>query len=251
MPVNPEKQLADEIGRDLRVLGQIISSYQLSINGNRALETASYRLRQQAKGTEILSIQLADFDLRIGGKQRFKPPDFELEERLLTDILLEQDLALAVADRSIDSILRNAVTLKIKGISDHRQRRRVVVSAWHFDQHSYGSTQTTACHPTYHWQFGGWGLKEVSDSIGGVLVMDTPRLFAPPLDAVLAVDFLLSHFNGPGWQAIRTQDPRYTEIVRRSQSRLWKPYFDELAEHISSAGSSPSNHFGKLLPNII
>lgn len=251
MSVNPKKELIDEIGHDLRILGELISNHQLSVAGDRIVHSASGDLWQSVGGVDVLNIELANIELKIHSEQRFKPAGVELDDHLVANIILQQDLELASAGASLDSILQNAVSFEIKGEVTRGRTKREVISAWHFDRHSHESAPSSTCHPTYHWQFGGWGLKEISDQIDGVLIMDTPRLFAPPLDAVLAVDFLLAHFNGPRWQTVRTQEPRYAEIVRRSQARLWKPYFNELTAHIDNVGSSTSNHFGKLLPNII
>lgn len=250
MAPNPQQELIGDIGHDLRKLAEIISNFQLSTSGDREVYRASGDLQRRVGGTDVLSIQLANIDLQIDDKQRFKPAGVELEGRLVADVVLQQDLDLAANGAALDSIRENKVTFTIGGTSVHRGTTNQVIAAWHFDRHSYNQA-TNACHPTYHWQFGGWGLKEVSDSIEGVLVMDTPRLFAPPMDAVLAIDFLLSHFNGPAWQGIRSQTPGYLDIVRRSQNRLWKPFFTELAAQIASSGTSPSNHFGRLLPNIV
>lgn len=251
MPINLKKQLIDEIGSDLRQLAEIISDFQLSVRADREIYRASGDLRRNDRGDDVLSIQLVNIELRIHNQQKLKPAGVELDDSLVADIILRQNLDLASTGATLDSILHNSVTFKIKGIPNRDETIPKLISAWHFDYHSYGSDHASACHPMFHWQFGGWGLKDVSDDISGVLVMDTPRLFAPPLDAVLAVDFLLSHFNGPAWQRVRSQEPRYSRMVRRSQARLWKPFFDELSDHIVNGGDSTSKHFGKLLPNIL
>lgn len=251
MPRDPKQELCDEVGRDLRVLAVILSGRQLSPVGHRELETASYTLRRMRTKTDVLVAELTNIDLQIHRKQRFKPSRVRLQDRLIADIIFEQDLNLACDGDVIESIRKNSVQFTIKAATTAKSTSRELISAWHFDRHAYAPAASGACHPTYHWQFGGWGLKDVSDAIQGVLVTDAPRLFAPPMDPVLAVDFLLSHFNGPEWNDVRNNDPRYNSIVRNSQARLWKPYFGAIRNHFDIAavgGNSPHVH---LLPNMI
>ena len=148
--------------------------------------TASYGLRQTRHNREVLLLELSDVDIRIDPKQRFKPSSVSLEDPLLADIVFEQDLERAYNGQEIVSINRNSVQLKLKAAATARTSTRELVSAWHFDRHNYPGMQSNSCHPTYHWQFGGWGLRNLSEDIRGVLVTDSPRLFAPPMDLVLA-----------------------------------------------------------------
>ena len=251
MARDPKQELCDEVGHDLRVLAEILSRRQLSPVGYRALENASYALRQNRTGTEVLRAELTDIDLYIGGSIRFKPSSVQLDRRLIVDIIFEQSLDMACNGDVLGSIRNNSVNFTLKAEKVGARTRKQLISAWHFDLHKYGAAPVGACHPKYHWQFGGWGLKEVSDDISGVLVTDAPRLFAPPMDPVLALDFLLSHFNGPEWNYVRNNEPRYKSVVQNSQARLWKPYFDaikDLFDISARGGDSPHVH---LLPNMI
>lgn len=251
MPRDAKRELTDAVSHDLRVLAQILSGRNLSPNGYREIEKSAYSLRRNRAGVDMLIVELAGIDLQIDSSLRFKPPSIELESRLFVDITFEQDLDVACCGDALGSISKNVVAFSLKAAKVGARTKREYISAWHFDRHAYGQTETNACHPKYHWQFGGWGLKEISDAIEGVLVTDAPRLFAPPMDPILAVDFLLSHFNGTEWNYVRKHEPRYNSVVRNSQARLWKPYFDAIKDHFDIAaagGNSPHIH---LLPNMI
>lgn len=100
--------------------------------------------------------------------------------------------------------------------------------AWHFDRHIGAVSAAAAAHPIYHWQCGGNQARDFAREIGSgdllpVLMLDSPRIAHPPLDAVLAVDFVLSNFVPSEWRPMR-QLPKYRAIMLRSQKQFWRPY---------------------------
>lgn len=119
------------------------------------------------------------------------------------------------------------------------------LQAWHFDRHPGNCSPPSGpkpAHPRYHFSFGGNRIKAHLLAIGmpyfeGLLLLNSPRLTHPPLDGVLAVDFVLSHFAGPKWR-ILSQQPAYRRIVSNSQELLWKPYALALNAHWSTDHAS-------------
>lgn len=99
--------------------------------------------------------------------------------------------------------------------------------AWHFDRHIEGGAAPDA-HPLYHFQHGGHAMKIHGDHLGKSLILPAPRLAFPPMDAVLAIDFVLSNFCGDCWQKLR-DDSTYLRLLRNSQRSLWRPYLTRLA----------------------
>jgi hypothetical protein len=99
--------------------------------------------------------------------------------------------------------------------------------AWHFDRHTEEGN-TVDAHPLYHFQHGGHAMKTHSDHLGKTLILPAPRLAFPPMDAILAIDFVLSNFCGECWQSLR-DDPTYVRLLKSSQRSLWKPYLTRLA----------------------
>lgn len=92
-----------------------------------------------------------------------------------------------------------------------------------------GAGEPDDCHPRYHIQFGGRRLRAaVSEgNYGGLFFGEAPRVAMPPLDAVLAIDFAISNFNGPALRRLR-EKPEYLRAVARSQAELWTPYVTAL-----------------------
>lgn len=106
------------------------------------------------------------------------------------------------------------------------------LQSWHFDRH-IGSDESAQIHPRYHFQLGGGRMEEHAAKCGfpfftGVLLLDPPRVAHPPLDGVLAVDFILSNFVGAHWMALG-DDVGYKRIVQAAQARYWHPYVSALS----------------------
>ena len=69
-------------------------------------------------------------------------------------------------------------------------------SAWHVDTHLFAGEAGDGVHPRFHFQFGGKDFAHLDEAIRGVLLSEAPRLACAPLDGVLAIDFVLSHYAG-------------------------------------------------------
>ena len=103
------------------------------------------------------------------------------------------------------------------------------VCAWHLDRIEGTAKEASRhfAHPFYHFQFGG---RQLPDNLGEFLSLETPRLAHPPLDAILAVDFVLTNYFPDTWIRLR-KDEGYARIVRRAQDRCWYPYARSVAGH--------------------
>lgn len=124
-------------------------------------------------------------------------------------------------------------------------------SAWHIDTHLHIATQSHNVHPRFHFQVGGERLDEIDTTIRGVFLPETPRMPCAPLDAILAVDFVLAHYCGSMWRDLRDLEPRYTRVRKNPMQRYWAPYYRTLADGIDALDSVPSGGQAYLLiPNI-
>jgi hypothetical protein len=104
-------------------------------------------------------------------------------------------------------------------------------SCWHLDMHIErdGDKDPKYSHPMYHFAFGGNKMEEKSDGFfGNSVILPSPRLMYPPMDAVLAIDFILQNYYEKASIKNLLNDPIYLEIVGSSQNRLWKPFFASL-----------------------
>lgn len=102
-------------------------------------------------------------------------------------------------------------------------------SCWHLDRdEEEGRDNQAYIHPFYHFQSGGRNLNQ-GWRFGRYLIIDTPRIAHPPMDAILGVDFVLTNFVEKENITALRENPTYKRIVHKAQNRIWKPYFLTLA----------------------
>ncbi len=173
------------------------------------LDRKAVKAQRNSKPSDLKSISLA---LKVGLQGRC------LDEDALSDPFLKLSVECVVTGR------RKAM----KG--DYH-------SAWHLDRDAPkdGQKRADLAHPAYHLQYGGQRLPPLG-SPGNHLLLGSPRVAHPPLDGVLAVDFVLSNYFPKLWRDLRL-DGRYKELIDRSQWRCWRPYSMASAERWSSGAS--------------
>lgn len=118
---------------------------------------------------------------------------------------------------------------------------KTVHSSWHLDFDN--SNTSDYIHPSLHLTYGGKTMK--STELGNVLLLPTPRIAYPPMDAVLGIDFVLSNFAKIDIYNKIKADSQYKAAVKHSQERLWKPYMLSLANHWCKCSSLNSSGLGK------
>jgi len=104
---------------------------------------------------------------------------------------------------------------------------QTVRSSWHLDFDD--ALDSEYLHPNFHLTYGGKKMK--STELGNVLLLPTPRISYPPMDAILGVDFVLSNFIKKDTYNRIKDDSQYKSAIKNSQYRLWRPYMLSLAKH--------------------
>lgn len=127
----------------------------------------------------------------------------------------------------------------------------VVRSAWHLDTHLYTDTPSHSVHPRFHFQIGGERMDDLDHLIRGVFLPETPRVPCAPLDGVLAVDFVLSHYCGTDWAMLRDLDAGYNFLRKLPMQRYWQPYYQAISTGIAALDDVPDGGAANVLvPNI-
>ncbi|WP_404939286.1 hypothetical protein [Pseudomonas atacamensis] len=206
-----------KMSADLLELAQVLTSgmYGVIVNPD-VLKSSANTITRQTKGS-TWAYKISGLLLRVDVPQSTQPVncpgpltievglslggDFESEEDQLTDLIL-------------DILIRSSCGTHL--------------CAWHFDRHIEGGNAPLEAHPLYHFQHGGNAMLPFAGLLGNSLLLPAPRLAFPPMDAVLAIDFVLSNFSGECWSFMRKQ-PTYLRLIRESQKLLWKPYLQRLA----------------------
>lgn len=128
-------------------------------------------------------------------------------------------------------------------------------AAWHLDRHDVEPDDDDGepgdIHPRYHIQFGGREMWDKSKYFGVGMVMSTPRLVHPPLDAILGVDFVLSNFRGSDWHFLRKENSDYRDIQARAQRRLWLPYINSLSACGLKSPPAKTWHYSDAWPSLM
>ncbi|WP_162884220.1 hypothetical protein [Pseudomonas sp. UBA6323] len=132
--------------------------------------------------------------------------------------------------------------------------KRTHISSWHFDRHiepaDFEDNEPEDAHPLYHFQYGGRKLDELDKEHGRILILPAPRIGHPPMDVILAVDFVLSNFAGDLWRALKSE-PDYISMVSQSQRTFWRPYLENVFSWWQT-GPKPNEKFSQSLwPHLV
>lgn len=202
---------------DLISLSQILEGYsQVVLNADVLLSSANSVAKERAGAN--WAYEMAEMRVLVDVPQNSLPATCHGQLKLKIDLDLEGTCEID----SPDPLSRLVMNLFIESDSGTN------ICAWHFDRHIVGHVPSTESHPLYHFQHGGHAMKPHAASMGNSLLLPAPRLAFPPMDAVLAIDFVLSNFAGTCWQALRDDDA-YLRMLRDAQMRYWKPYLEKLA----------------------
>jgi hypothetical protein len=126
-------------------------------------------------------------------------------------------------------------------------------NAWHLDRH-FDNTPSDFFHPHYHLHNGGYALtNDESLETGNLMILESPRVMHPPLDGILAIDFVIRNFYKESVHKKLTTDKDYQKILKNSQFMFWRPYFLALAANwakFSDANYDISLKYDVILPNL-
>jgi len=128
---------------------------------------------------------------------------------------------------------------------------------WHLDTHIDGPTATppAEAHPMFHLHFGGSRMAERRSSKSGcwgeMLEMRGPRFAHPPMDLILAFDFILANNTGSKWRDCLCKEKEYNRAVCNSQYRFWRPYETAITDFYQCSRAKQENHCARLfLPTL-
>jgi hypothetical protein len=118
---------------------------------------------------------------------------------------------------------------------------------WHLDTHIEDPAKPAEDpHPMFHFHFGGRQMAQrrlvKAGCWGRMLELKGPRIAHPPMDLVLATDFILSNTSGARWKKEFYNAKEYSGAVCRSQQRFWKPYKEMLADFYGCSRQEQQKH---------
>ena len=173
------------------------------------------------------------------------------------DLYLEIDLTIAGGCSEIESGTEDPLhELELNLLMWGENAESNILSAWHLDRHiASEGDEMYSDHPQYHFQFGGEKMWEETQDYGELLVPEPPRIAFPPMDAILAVNFILANYFEDEWNGLvdlEEGDEEYRELVADAQKRLWRPYSRALS---SAWDPGPFDHYdwspGSIWPQLV
>ena len=102
---------------------------------------------------------------------------------------------------------------------------------WHQDvqpQKRSGTKKYQFIHPYYHFHAGGAFLQKKGP--GSLLQLSSPRLPHPPMDLILAINFVICNFYSTHESRFQSEmkildDEEYIDLVKRAAERVYIPFF--------------------------
>jgi hypothetical protein len=159
-------------------------------------------------------------------------------------------------NEDLDRIRRADFQVCVRGIVAFGNVTIDLEDHWRVDTHHFSGTSTEP-HPWIHYQRGGHAQEAFVSvrgfvpgvclddaifnpvtSLRGLMQTPAPRVAAPPMDPICAIDFVIAQHNGSVWSSLWSF-PEYDALVRRAQDRLWQPYFSLVLDR---------QHRGALMP---
>jgi len=123
--------------------------------------------------------------------------------------------------------------------------------SFRIDSHDFTkSKETTFPHPLWHIQFNDRDLLLEDEKYGDIFFPDTPRFAHYPVDIVLAVDFILSHFIPEIWFSLREKKHHYKGVIRKYQNYYLKNYFEKIYKYWNGE-KKDKDEAKKLVPHLL
>lgn len=149
----------------------------------------------------------------------------------------------------LDSLEFNIV---INGKHDDEGTTNPVMCSWHLDRDEPPSAggKHEFMHPCYHFQFGGRHAKGSRLDFGAALILESPRIAHPPMDAILGVDFILTNYIKSSDLNFR-EESDYKNLLKKAQARMWRPYAHALAHTWHDIPDKSYWHFKLPWPQLV
>lgn len=223
------------IGRSLNFLARTLKNMKLC-ETTKPLTDVVEELRGRGDIAGEWGYHLHNLVFKIDDVPRGTMPNNVKRLQVILDVELhvkeyEEDVICnPIIIRDKDGIKEDySFSLKVFGYSNAQK----VVSHWHLDYDSKKNNEYI--HPDFHLTFGGNGMKDADEDensvFGKVLILPSPRLSHPPMDAILGVDFVLRNFVKKSAAEKIITLSEYKVAVREAQRCLWRPYMLSVAHH--------------------
>lgn len=222
----------NDIKKELRAFSHFLDNWRSNVKNasllNRLVVSNSHRkIDYSLQRTEPLIFQNIDIERHVipQGIDKLCPDkerDFKVE---LTIKLVQEDKYI----EPNDPITTLGLSIKIEGEYWKKgEDMQNAICCWHLDKG--GTEDAKYDHPVYHMNFGGDLMsdklveEEDPNYFGKLLLLPSPRIMHPPMDIILACDFIIKNFYEKKNHRELTTLPGYVELINRAKNRYIKPY---------------------------
>lgn len=223
------------IGSGLNYLAQTLKKEKLCLN-TKPLDDAANELRTRKDTNGCWGYNLQKLEFYIKEVPRDTMPNNVKSLSIILNVEIHEKASSGkeivnpiIIDKTKGANKEYSFSIEISGMSEGKK----VLSHWHLDFDSEDANEYL--HPDFHLTFGGKAMKEELDdennAFGKVLILPSPRLSHPPMDAILGIDFILRNFVKKEIAARLTNNSQYKNAIKASQNRLWRPYILAVANH--------------------
>lgn len=232
MPKCNPKKFRSELANELRVLAEVMAREKLCLD-TKPLREAEEECRDgsgEEWGYELNRLIFRLTDVKNPIPTNVVNVSLELSVKV-SGVCLDDD-------HTGDPFNELEFNIVINGQHNNGGRVKKVMCSSHLDRDlplSPGGVPRFM-HPFYHFQHGGYNTWNTGYSYGAALILETPRIAHPPMDAILGVDFVLTNHFPTKILGFR-EDDDYSRILTSAQKRIWRPYVQSLA---SAWGAAPT-----------
>jgi hypothetical protein len=223
-----------------------------------SVRATAYQRFTDDRGRKYRSIRLPNLPIVPPASDHVRPTQTKIISatiHLVYECYEDIDKKTKMGDDHLDRIRKAEFQVCIEGTVAFGKRTVLVQDHWRMDTHHYVGASSEP-HPQFHFQRGGHAQDEFSAPNGFVpgeclvnvspaglglralMQTSSPRIAAPPMDPISAIDFVISQHNGSTWRSLWAI-PEYGILVRKAQDRLWQPYFTFLNDQTKRARLLP------------
>lgn len=195
----------------------------------QALNRLISELNRPQKG-QTCRISLNEMIFHVNPSKMNPNPLIPQDEEL--DITLEMDYIL-LEDGSIKEDNMSDYNMNIFITRKQRGQNKPNKFAWHLDCEPNANAKFI--HPHFHFHAGGHKIENAET--GELLMLASPRIAYPPMDVVLAINFVLTNFvnrvvYAEIYEVLKGDD--YHNIIRESVEKIIKPYYEKISNAMST-----------------
>jgi hypothetical protein len=182
------------------------------------LEDAFSNLRDTENQYTINKLMFTNINL---GRNR--RPGGKISESVC-ELFLDIKLNNLLSDNIVDPFEKYTMFFKLVAeVSSLGNHNEITKCCWHLDKDDGKSIDFI--HPLYHLQYGGHEIvKDTDFRYGNFLLIEAPRVMHPPLDIILAIDFIINNFYSAESRKILQKERNYLKVVEKAKKQFWKPY---------------------------